>query len=86
MKDILFGTGRRRIYRFGGGEPPHRRNAGTRRHRRDLIIFGGPDRSGHDWRYAIDPGKIEGEFGWTPSVDFEEGLRRTVQWYRTHRG
>jgi dTDP-glucose 4,6-dehydratase len=52
---------------------------------RDLITFV-DDRPGHDWRYAIDPGKIEGELGWTPSVDFEEGLRRTVQWYRAHRG
>ena len=51
---------------------------------RDLITFV-EDRPGHDWRYAIDPGKIEGELGWTPSVDFEEGLRRTVQWYRVHR-
>jgi len=51
---------------------------------RDLITFV-DDRPGHDWRYAIDPTKIEGELGWTPSVDFEEGLRRTVQWYRAHR-
>jgi dTDP-glucose 4,6-dehydratase len=39
------------------------------------------DRPGHDRRYAIDAGKIRSELGWTPSVTFEEGLRRTVQWY-----
>ena len=39
------------------------------------------DRPGHDARYAVDCSKIERELGWTPSVDFEEGLRRTVRWY-----
>ncbi|HEY0672867.1 MAG TPA: dTDP-glucose 4,6-dehydratase [Longimicrobiales bacterium] len=39
------------------------------------------DRPGHDVRYAIDAGKISDELGWRPSVTFEEGLRRTVQWY-----
>ena len=51
---------------------------------RALITFV-DDRPGHDWRYAIDPGKIEDELEWAPSVDFEEGLRRTVEWYRGHR-
>ena len=51
---------------------------------RSLITFV-EDRPGHDWRYAIDPGKIEDELGWTPQVDFEEGLRRTVRWYLEHR-
>jgi len=39
------------------------------------------DRPGHDKRYAIDSSKIESEFGWKPSVSFEDGLRRTVDWY-----
>jgi dTDP-glucose 4,6-dehydratase len=39
------------------------------------------DRAGHDLRYAIDASKIERELGWTPSVTFEEGLERTVDWY-----
>jgi dTDP-glucose 4,6-dehydratase len=43
------------------------------------------DRPGHDRRYAIDFSKIEGELGWKPSVPFEEGIRRTVEWYETHR-
>ncbi len=39
------------------------------------------DRAGHDMRYAIDASKIERELGWTPSVTFEEGLEKTVEWY-----
>ncbi|MCS3631335.1 dTDP-glucose 4,6-dehydratase [Salinibacter ruber] len=50
----------------------------------DLITFV-EDRPGHDWRYAIDASKIEGELGWAPEVSFEEGLRRTVDWYTGHR-
>ena len=40
-----------------------------------------PDRPGHDHRYAIACAKIERELGWRPSVSFEAGLRRTVEWY-----
>jgi len=39
------------------------------------------DRPGHDRRYAIDASKINKELGWAPSVTFEEGLGRTVDWY-----
>lgn len=39
------------------------------------------DRPGHDKRYAIDATKIESEIGWKPSVTFEEGLTKTVEWY-----
>ena len=39
------------------------------------------DRPGHDKRYAIDAGKIKKELGWEPSLQFEEGLRKTVDWY-----
>ncbi|GIV40589.1 MAG: dTDP-glucose 4,6-dehydratase [Thermonema sp.] len=39
------------------------------------------DRAGHDLRYAIDAGKIQRELGWTPSVQFEEGLSQTIDWY-----
>jgi len=39
------------------------------------------DRPGHDVRYAIDASKIERELGWKPSVTFEEGLSKTVDWY-----
>jgi len=44
------------------------------------------DRPGHDRRYAVDASKIEAELGWTPAVNFEEGIRRTVQWYLDHPG
>ncbi len=39
------------------------------------------DRPGHDFRYAIDASRIKIELGWTPSVDFEAGLARTIDWY-----
>jgi len=39
------------------------------------------DRPGHDLRYAIDAGKIQGELGWTPEETFETGIRKTVEWY-----
>ncbi len=39
------------------------------------------DRAGHDFRYAADISKISGELGWQPRTDFEQGLRRTVEWY-----
>jgi dTDP-glucose 4,6-dehydratase len=42
------------------------------------------DRPGHDRRYAIDDGKIARELGWQPSVAFDEGIRRTVEWYLHH--
>lgn len=39
------------------------------------------DRKGHDLRYAIDASKLENELGWKPSIQFEEGLEKTVDWY-----
>ena len=49
----------------------------------ELITFV-TDRPGHDWRYALGIAKIEGELGWRPQVDLEEGLRRTISWYLAH--
>tara|TARA_Y100001978_G_scaffold199679_1_gene214451 strand:+ start:577 stop:1626 length:1050 start_codon:yes stop_codon:yes gene_type:complete len=43
------------------------------------------DRAGHDKRYAIDASKLEKELGWTPSLKFEEGLDKTVDWYLENR-
>ncbi len=39
------------------------------------------DRAGHDHRYAIDASKIKNELGWEPSLQFEEGLNKTIDWY-----
>jgi len=39
------------------------------------------DRAGHDMRYAIDAGKIQNELGWKPSLQFEKGLDKTIDWY-----
>ncbi|MCO5937075.1 dTDP-glucose 4,6-dehydratase [Mucilaginibacter sp. RB4R14] len=42
------------------------------------------DRAGHDLRYAIDATKLKNELGWEPSITFEEGLEKTVDWYLTN--
>jgi dTDP-glucose 4,6-dehydratase len=72
-------------------------NIGARNERRNLEVvqsildaLGKPhslikfvtDRPGHDRRYAINPEKTERELGWKPLVDWEEGLRKTIDWYR----
>ena len=46
----------------------------------DLITYV-TDRAGHDLRYAIDSTKLQRELGWEPSLQFEEGIERTVRWY-----
>lgn len=43
------------------------------------------DRKGHDLRYAIDPAKIHNELGWLPETSFDEGIRKTVDWYLNNR-
>ena len=43
------------------------------------------DRKGHDRRYAIDPSFIHEKLGWLPATKFEDGLRRTVEWYLKNR-
>jgi dTDP-glucose 4,6-dehydratase len=58
--------------------------------RRILVAAGRPadlirhvtDRPGHDRRYALSSEKLTRETGWTPRVSFEEGLARTIEWYR----
>ena len=49
----------------------------------DLITFV-TDRKGHDMRYAIDSRKLQRELGWEPSLQFEEGIEKTVKWYLEH--
>ena len=60
-------------------EVPQLRDQGLQSYS-ELINFVA-DRPGHDHRYAIDPAKVTRELGWQPEVGFEEGLRRTVDWY-----
>jgi dTDP-glucose 4,6-dehydratase len=55
---------------------PGARGAGAR----DLIEFV-TDRAGHDWRYAIDAGKITRELGYQPTESFETGLEKTLDWF-----
>jgi dTDP-glucose 4,6-dehydratase len=47
----------------------------------DSLITYVTDRAGHDLRYAIDATKIKNELGWEPSLQFEEGIEKTVKWY-----
>lgn len=47
----------------------------------DRLITYVTDRPGHDLRYAIDSSKLRDELGWEPSLQFEEGLEKTVRWY-----
>ncbi len=49
----------------------------------DLITYV-TDRAGHDLRYAIDSSKLQRELGWEPSLQFEEGIEKTVRWYLDH--
>lgn len=49
-------------------------------HSLDLITYV-TDRAGHDMRYAIDSTKLQKELGWEPSLQFEEGIEKTVRWY-----
>lgn len=75
-----------RIYNIGGDTP--RRNLEIAE--RVLSHLGLPatrlefvtDRPGHDWRYCVDDRRIRNELGWAPVVDFEAGLRATIEWYR----
>jgi len=50
--------------------------------RPEALIEHVTDRPGHDRRYAVDPGRLEA-LGWRPRIVFDEGLRDTIQWYRT---
>lgn len=51
---------------------------------KDLIEFV-TDRPGHDRRYAIDPTKIHNELGWLPATKFDDGIKKTIDWYLTHK-
>jgi len=50
---------------------------------RDLISFV-KDRPGHDRRYAIDSTKAQQKLGWKKEIDFETGLKETIEWYKNN--
>ncbi|MDC0910336.1 dTDP-glucose 4,6-dehydratase [Flavobacteriaceae bacterium] len=52
----------------------------------DNLIVYVSDRAGHDLRYAIDSTKLKDELGWEPSLQFEEGIEKTVAWYLENKG
>jgi dTDP-glucose 4,6-dehydratase len=84
--DVVLHKGKcRQVYNIGGN---------NEKHNIDIVKFvlaelGKPeklitlvkDRPGHDRRYAIDASKIKRELGWSPSVTFEEGIKKTIRWY-----
>jgi len=87
--DVVLRHGREgEVYNIGGrSEKPNLVVAKTildRLEKPHSLIRFVTDRPGHDRRYAIDFSKIERELGWTPSLSFEEGISRTVEWYLTH--
>jgi dTDP-glucose 4,6-dehydratase len=49
----------------------------------DLVEFV-EDRKGHDFKYAIDCGKITNKLGWSPEITFENGIKQTIDWYRSY--
>jgi dTDP-glucose 4,6-dehydratase len=77
-----------RVYNFGGST--ERTNLSVVREllgilgRPEALIEFVTDRPGHDRRYAIDASRAREELGWRPEVDFGEGLKGTVDWYRSH--
>jgi dTDP-glucose 4,6-dehydratase len=81
---------------FEKGQAGHVYNIGARNERQNLDVVTSildaldkphslikyvTDRLGHDRRYAIDPEKCESELGWHPTITWEEGLKRTIDWY-----
>mgnify|MGYP003675327753 FL=1 len=57
-------------------------NPDGRSHTTQIVFV--KDRPGHDRRYAVDASKIDRELGWRPAMTFEEGIRKTVEWYLAH--
>ena len=88
--DVVLQHGREgEVYNIGGrSERPNLVVAQTildRLGKPQSLIHLVTDRPGHDRRYAIDFSKIERELGWKPTVSFEEGISRTIEWYLIHR-
>ncbi|NNN03769.1 MAG: dTDP-glucose 4,6-dehydratase [Acidimicrobiaceae bacterium] len=83
---VLDGGGAGEIYNIGGGTELTNRDLTTRilelMDSDESSIEPVADRLGHDRRYSVDWSKIHDELGYSPQVDFAEGLAATVQWYR----
>jgi len=73
------------IYNVSAGHPQPNlkivRTILTHLNKPDSLIQYVKDRPGHDRRYALDSSRIQRELGWRPHVAFEEGIRRTIEWY-----
>ncbi len=75
-------------YHIGGGHP--RTNLSVLRlllqilQKPEALLTTVADRLGHDRRYAVDYSRIETELGWKPLIEFEEGLRMTIDWYQAN--
>ncbi|MFH1615454.1 MAG: dTDP-glucose 4,6-dehydratase [Planctomycetota bacterium] len=86
---VLTGAKPGQIYNVGGcNEKPNLdvvKTVLTYLNKPDSLIRHVTDRPGHDRRYAIDATKIITQLGWKPSVTFEQGLRKTVDWYLANR-
>lgn len=89
--DLILHSGRvGEVYNVGG----HNEKANIEVVKSILLILGKDesliryvkDRPGHDMRYAIDPTKIQQELGWEPETSFNDGLRKTVNWYLANTG
>ena len=78
------------IYNVGGGSPISNmelvRSVLRICGKPESLIQHVPDRPGHDRRYAVSSERLRDETGWAPSVDFDDGLRSTVEWYRRNPG
>jgi dTDP-glucose 4,6-dehydratase len=76
------------IYNVSGGTPQANlkivRTILAHLNKPESLISYVDDRPGHDRRYALDSSKIRRELGWEPRVSFEEGIRRTVEWYEAN--
>ena len=88
--DLILRSGKPgQVYNIGG----HNEKRNIDIVRTILSILGKPetlityvtDRKGHDQRYAIDPTFIHQELGWLPQTKFEDGIRKTIQWYLDHK-
>lgn len=83
---VLLKGGTGRVYNIGGNS--ERKNIDIVKMvlkalgKPETLITFVKDRPGHDRRYAIDGAKIERELGWRPSIAFETGIARTIDWYR----